>query len=618
MDLSATVGGEPVPSLEAVRDQLQRLLASPCFADAPRLRALLAFLVEQTICGHGGELKESVIAVEVFGRAADFDRRVDSVVRVQARNLRAKLRAYYEQDGRDDAIRFDLPSGSYVPVFQTTQAATPEAPAVVESRTWLTRRRVALAALALLLAIAGLVALLRFPWAPSRRSVAVLPFLNLTGNVGSDYFVDGFVDELTTSLAQVKGLHVVARTSAFQFRGKSPDIRTAGRQLGVATVLEGSVRSVGGTVRLSAQLIDVKDGFHLWSHTYEGSGQDVFTIREEIAAAVSAALDLAAPSRAGAPTPRPGLEAYDLYLKGQYFKERVTLEDLARSIQFFQQSIQRDPGFAAAHAALADAYASMAYHQITPDRSAIAKAKAEAARALELNGSLAEPHALLAWIRFFYDWNWPDAASGFRRALELNPSSARAHDWFSQYLLSAGRFDEAVAESRKALLLDPLTYRVSTNLCVTYYCAHRYDQAIRQARGALDINPHFYQAQSMLGASMQKKGRLPEARAALQAAMSEYAGDADARAHLAVVEAALGRGGAIQDAIAALGQRPGASHELAYLYLALGDRSRAFEFLQKAFDDRSSDMPFLDVDPAFDSLRSDPRYAGLRRKMGWE
>ena len=199
----------------------------------------------------------------------------------------------------------------------------------------------------------------------------------------------------------------------------------------------------------------------------------------------------------------------------------------------------------------------------------------------------------------------------------MNPSSARAHDWYSQYLLSAGRFADAAAESANALVLDPLNYRVSTNLCVVYYCARRYGQAVHQARLALDINPHFYQAQTMLGASLQEQGRLPEARAALQAAASEYAGDQDTRAHLAVVEAALGRGGAIQDAMAVLGREAGASYELAYLHLALGDRVRALELLERAFDDRSSDMPFLDVDPVFQSLRGDPRYAALRTKMGW-
>ena len=621
--VTGAIGSDSGPAFEAVKDQLQRLLASPAFADAPRLRVLLAFLVEQTICGHAGELKESVIAVEVFSRAADFDPRADSVVRVQARNLRAKLRAYYDREGGYDPVRGDLPPGSYVPVFQSCLAAAAAPPAVPAApappAAFVTRRRLALAlpALALLVLAVAFVALTSSLWPARPRSIAVLPFLNLTGGADSDYFVDGFVDELTTALAQVKGLQVVARSSAFRFQGKGVDIAAAGRQLGASAVLEGSVHSVDGKVRVNAQLIEVKDGFHLWAHTYEAAARDIFAIRDEIAAAVPAALKLPAPARAAVPAPRPDPETYDLYLKGQYFMERATLEDLARGIQFLEQSIRRDPGFAPAHAALADAWASVAYHRLTPDRDAIAKAKAEAALALERDNSLAEAHALLAWIRFFYDWNWADAARGFRRALELNPSSARAHDWYSQYLLSAGRFADAAAESANALVLDPLNYRVSTNLCVVYYCARRYGQAVHQARLALDINPHFYQAQTMLGASLQEQGRLPEARAALQAAASEYAGDQDTRAHLAVVEAALGRGGAIQDAMAVLGREAGASYELAYLHLALGNRARALELLERAFDDRSSDMPFLDVDPVFQSLRGDPRYAALRTKMGW-
>ncbi len=600
------------------------MLASAAFVDAPRLSALLAFIVEQAICGHGGEIKESVIAVEVFGRAPDFDPRTDSVVRVQARNLRAKLRSYYEQDGRDEPMRFDLPSGSYVPVFQTATpaAAADDAPTAAappaRAAVW-TRRRAALSILILLLAcaLAVIVVQRRFSPAAGPRSLAVLPFLNFTGNPGSDYFVDGFVDELTTSLAQAKGLHVVARSSAFQFRGKSPDVRAAGRQLGVAALLEGSVLAAGKSVRLTVQLVDAKDGFHLWSHTYEGTAQDVFSIRDEIASAVPAALGLAVAAGTNTPAERPDLEAYDLYLQGQYFKERITLEDLGRSIGFFEQSIQRDPGFAAAHAALADACATLAYHQLSPDRTLIAKAKAEASRALQLNGSLAEAHALGAWIGFFYDWNWADGERGLRHALELGPNSARTHDWLSQELAATGRFDEAVAEARKALLLDPLNYRVSSNLSVIYYCAHRYRDAIHQAHLALDINPHFFAAHVFLGASLQELGRLSEARAALQAAVSEYPGDADARAHLAVVEAALGRAGAIPEAIAALYPLPGASYELAYLHLAAGDRPGALGLLEKAFAEHGSDMAWLDVDPAFDSLHGDPRFSALRKRMGW-
>jgi len=217
----------------------------------------------------------------------------------------------------------------------------------------------------------------------------------------------------------------------------------------VAAILEGSVSSAGGTVRVSAQLINVEDGFHVWSHTYAGAAEDVFTIRDQIAKAVSVALDVSSPARTTAAAYRPDVEAYDLYLKGQYFKERVTLEDLRRSIQFFEQSVHRDPGFAAAHAALADVYATIAYHEVVPEKEAIAKAKSAATKALELDPTLAEAHAVFAWIQCFYDWNWAAGEPGLRRALELNPNSARTHDWYSEALLLAGRFDQALSESKR-------------------------------------------------------------------------------------------------------------------------------------------------------------------------
>jgi len=613
------VGGNSGPPFEAVRDQLQRLLASPAFADAPRLRSLLAFLVEQTICGHADEIKESVIAVEVFGRAPDFDPRADSVVRVQVRNLRAKLRAYYDQDGRNDPVRFDLPSGSYVPLFEASPPPATAAPDVPAARlNWRRPARVA-AILAVAIAIgAVIISRTGLPWPAARRSVAVLPFLNLTGDTGKDYFVDGFVDELTTSLAQAKGLKVVARSSAFQFRGKSPDVRVAGHQLGVAAILEGSVSSAGGTVRVSAQLINVQDGFHVWSHTYAGPAEDVFTIRDQIAKAVSVALDVTSPARTTAAAYRPDLEAYDLYLKGQYFKERVTLDDLGRSIQFFEQSIRRDPGFATAYAALADAEATVAYHQVAPEKESIAKAKAAARRALELDPALAEAHAVLAWIKCFYDWDWTAGEPGLRRALELNPNSARTHDWYSEALLLAGRYDRALAESKRALALDPLSYRVSGNIAVILYCAHRYDDAIRQARQTLEINPHYYQANTMLGTSLAQKRLYPEAIAALRAALADYPRDPDTMAHLAAVEAAIGQRDEALKLMEELDHsEPKPYYHLAFLYAVLGDRDRAFDALDKAYAHRDGDMLSLNVDPAFDSLHADPRFGALWRKIGW-
>ena len=610
----------PAPAIETglVRRHLQAILASPEFTGSTRLQSFLTFIVEETLAGRQAEIKETVVAERVFNRrAAAFDPRTDSVVRVAARALRDRLREYYQNGGAGDAVLIDVPKGSYVPVFIEQRAKGVEAGSA--PRQWWKMAAAGAGIVAVLAAVAY--------WAvPAWQravtpSIAVLPFLNLSGSPEAEYLTEGFVEELTTDLAQISGLQVVARSSAFQFQGKNPDIRTAGRQLGAATVLEGSVRTVGGRLHISAQLIKVADGFHIWSHTYEGETKDIFSIQDDLTRSIARALRLPAGRQPAAARSPRDLEAYDLYLKGQYFKDRVRAEDLLKSAGFLEEAIRRDPGYAPAHAALADVYATTAYHAVAPDRDAIAKAKAAAARALTLDDTLAEAHALLAWITFFYDWDWKNAETGLRRALELNPNSARAHDWYSQGLLAAGRFKEAVAESKKALVLDPLSYRVSSNVCVILYCAHRYDDAIRQCRQAIEINPHYFQAYTILGASLRETHRYAEAAEALGMALNEYPHYPDTVAHLAALEAALGRKDEPLRSIAELehppGRQPMPYYHLAFLYCLLGDKNRAFDALEKAYQEHTSDMLFLGVDPFFDSLHGDPRFRALEQRIGW-
>ncbi|MGA1990650.1 MAG: tetratricopeptide repeat protein [Bryobacteraceae bacterium] len=597
----------------SVRQHLDKVLASREFAAARRIQQFLAFIVDQAVNGADG-IKETEVAIRVFNRGPSFDPSGDSVVRVAASSLRSRLRDYYAGAGRDDAILIEVPKGSYVPVFRRRQPAEGGQAARRPSHPW--RLVAAITAIAIVAAACWAV----LAWRNNAEaSIAILPFLNLTGTPEKEYFTEGFVEELTTSLAQVKGLQVAARSSAFQFRGKSPDIRAAGRQLGVNTVLEGSVSSAGKTIRISAQLIKVADGFHLWSHTYEGEGRDVFAIQSDLVTQIARALQLRGGARLQAVRAAPGLEAYDLYLKGLYFRDKVTPEDLRTSIRYLEQAVQKDPDYAPAYAALADVYATVAYHEVVPEKEAIAKAKAAASKALDLDGSLAEAHALFAWIQCFYDWDWAAGEQGLRRALELNPNSARAHDWHSEALLLAGRFDQALAEARRALALDPLNYRVSANMSVILYCAHRYDEAIRQARQALEINPHYYQAHTIVGASLAQKRMYPEAAAALGAALADYPRDPEATALLAAVQVALGRRDEALELMAALERsEPRPYYYLAFLHAVFGDKDRAFDALDKAYAQRTSDMPFLNVDPAFDSLRQDPRFETLRKGMGWK
>jgi TolB-like protein/Tfp pilus assembly protein PilF len=590
---------------------LAKILSSPEFANASRLQQLLAYVVEQKL-GGSESIKETELAIEVFHRQSSFDRTGDSVVRVAASNLRSRLRDYYLQSGAEDPVTIEMPKGSYVPVFHLR--AAPPGPA----RRWRITAAWKFAALAAIL-VAGAAA-----WwfafgrsGESWSSIGVLPFLNLSGSADTEYVAEGFVDEVTTDLAQVDGLRVVARSSAFQFRGKSFDVRAAGRQLGVETLLEGSLRATGTKIRVNAQLVKVADGFHIWSRAWEGDAADLVKIEGELAQSVAHAL-----RRPGIVKTRPvrDQDAYDVYLKGQFFAERATPDDLRKSIGYLKGSVARDPTYAPAWAALAGSYSSLAYHEVSPDPAEVASAKDAAAKALALDGTLPEAHALLAFIYFFYDWNWAASESGLRRALQLDPNSARTHDWYAQLLMSEARFGEAVAEDRKAVALDPLSYRMSGNLAVVLYCAHRYGAAIEQARVALEINPHFAPAHTIAGASFQELRQYREAARELRASLADSPGDPDTIAHMAAVEFALGNREAVPKAMAALENRPPpeppAYDQMAFLYLVLGRRTEALTCLEKSYDERSSDMVVLTVDPVFDSLRQEPRFLALQKKMG--
>ena len=593
------------------RGILAKILSSPEFAKASRLQEFLTYVVERKLDG-SESIKETELALVVFRRRSSFDRTGDSVVRVAASNLRSRLRDYYLRSGAEDTVAIELPKGSYVPVFRPRTAAPAAGRGWRIPAAW----KIAVPAVVLLACVATVWFAIGRP-GERLSSIAVLPFLNLGGSEDTEYLAEGFVDEVTTALAQVDGLRVVARSSAFQFLGKSFDVRTAGRQLGVDTMLEGSLRADGKKIRVNAQLVKVADGFHIWSRVWEADAADLGKIQGELAQSVARAL-----RRPGIVRTHPARDqdAYDVYLKGQFFAERATPDDLRKSIGYLKDSVARDPTYAPAWAALARSYSSLAYHEVSPDPAEVSSAKDAAAKALALDGTLPEAHALPAFIYFFYDWNWAASESGLRRALQLDPNSARTHDWYAQLLMSEARFDEAVAEDRKAISLDPLSYRMSNNLAVVLYCAHRYGAAIGQARAALEINPHFAAAHTIAGASFQEERRYAEAARQLRASLADSPGDPDTIAHMAAVEFALGNREAVPKALVALENRPPpeppAYNQMAFLYLVLGRRAEALTCLEKSYDERSGDMVVLTVDPVFDSLHREPRFLALQKKMG--
>jgi TolB-like protein/tetratricopeptide (TPR) repeat protein len=619
------------PSPEAVRAQLDKILASHPFAGAERPGRFLRFVVEQALAGN--QLKETLLGVEVFGRNPSYDPRLDGVVRVEAVKLRSRLKEYYETDGAADPVRIDLPKGGYLPCFETRPNQPSEPPEPIETppapprRAWSRASSTDWRWLAPLLVLAALTAgyVLARKWhprpaAPDSSSIAVLPFVNLTSSKENEYFSDGLTDDLINALTQVRGLRVVARGSAFQFKGKSPDIRAVGRQLNVASVLEGSVQRSGDRLRITAQLSSVADGYHVWSQTYDRRLADVFAVQDEISRAIVGALEVRVagdPRRPLVESPTQDLEAYNLYLQGRFHLNKWRPEGARKGIEYFTQAIAKDPAYAPAYTGLADCYTWLGVFGWSAAREAMPQARQAANRALHLDEKLAEAHVSLGYVKALYDWDWPGAEREFKRALELSPGDADVHFAYSvTYLTPLGRLDEALAEIQRALALDPLSPYEITAAGMIYTDRREYDRAVEQYRKAIELDPSFIQAyDEMLGVETVR-GR-PQAAEAVMQAMRAVFPNADDTAMRAGIAAGRGRQaearGFVQQCIQACVRtdRPGKACHIAQIYASIGEKDLAIEWLHKAYEERSPLLVYTKTMPFYDSLRSDPRFGAL-------
>jgi TolB-like protein/Tfp pilus assembly protein PilF len=454
----------------------------------------------------------------------------------------------------------------------------------------------------------------------SPPAIAVLPFVDMSADKSQEYFTDGLTEELIDALAKVPGLRVVARTSSFAFKGKQQDIREIGGTLKVGMVLEGSVRQTGERLRITAQLNSVKDGFHIWSDTYERDRRDIFAVQEEIARAVAAALKIrlaAQPNKRLATQPTLSLEAYSLYLKGRYVWNERTAEALARARQYFEEAIRIDPSYASAYAGLADAYVQGPVG--LPPSEAIPKARAAARKAIEIDDRFAEPHSSLGLIHLNYDWDWPGAEQEFKRAIELNPNYANAHHAYSHFLTAMGRHAESQHEAQEALELDPLETIINTHLEWYFHYARQYDQALAKCRMTLEKDPNFLMSKLILGQTYEQKGMNQEAIDTFQDSLRLSKDDAP----VGYLGNALAVAGRKKDALSVLGdlqklskERHVSPYSIALVYVGLGDRDHAFEWLERAYAERSPRLVVLKVEPMLDSIRSDPRFGALMAKMG--
>jgi TolB-like protein/DNA-binding winged helix-turn-helix (wHTH) protein/Tfp pilus assembly protein PilF len=455
--------------------------------------------------------------------------------------------------------------------------------------------------------------------------LAVLPFENLGGDPEQEFFSDGMTEEMITDLGglQPGRLGVIARTSAMRFKHGSSSLRQVGQDLGVQYILEGSVRRSGDRVRITAQLVQVNDQTHLWAQTYDRSLQDVFAIQTEVARAIADEINLKLrPEQQRlneASTVNP--EAFDFYLNGRYFSHRGA-DGIPRAVENFQRAIAKDPDYALAYSGLADAYTVQALWGWESPEQALERAKAAAEKALALNSSLAEAHASLANVKL-YSWDFRGAEQEFRRALELNPSYANAHHWFSHCLVALGRMDESLAETNRALIFDPLDLSIQTHLGWHHYFAREYDQAIAPIQKALkgDTSPRSRTGpHAILGAVYEQKGMYDEAIANFRDAVAQSGGIPVYVAQLAHTQAASGNRSEALRLLEELKRLPKDKYvppeEIAAVYVALGQKETAFEWLEQAYQVRSASLVNLKVDPRFDSLRSDQRFSDLVQRIG--
>ncbi len=459
---------------------------------------------------------------------------------------------------------------------------------------------------------------------PTEKSIAVLPFTNMSVDTENEYFSDGITEEIITALANLKELRVVARTSAFSFKGKDEDVRVVGEKLNVSKILEGSVRKAGNRVRITAQLVNVTDGFHLWTETYDRELTDVFEIQDDIARAIVSALIPKLADREQEPLVKrhtENREAYHLYLKGRYCWNKRTEEGLRQSVEYLKQAVAEDPNFALALAGLADSYATLGIYGALPPNEVMLLAKAAAERALDLDGVRAEAFASLGCVRSLYDWDWVAAESDFKRAIEINPQYPAAHHWYAMnHLTPLGRFDEARTELRRARELDPLSSIVNSSVGLLYYFERHYDPAIEEYRNVLEIDANFGIAYYFLGQAYEQKSMYEEAIAAFQKAISLTSNSPETVAALGHAYARAGNRDEAQELLQKLMARSDHRYVspalIAQIYVGLGEQDLAFEWLQRAYDQRSTELAWLRVRPVFDSLRSESRFAELLTRIG--
>jgi TolB-like protein/DNA-binding winged helix-turn-helix (wHTH) protein/Tfp pilus assembly protein PilF len=460
------------------------------------------------------------------------------------------------------------------------------------------------------------------PGAASARptTVAVLPFANASGRPEDEYFSDGLTEEVMDRLSRTGELRVVSRTSSFALKGKELGAREIGRMLSADSLVEGSVRRDGDRLRISARLVDARDGYQLWSQTYDRRIDDVIATQEEIALGIANTLAgsfLAGGDADAQDAPAVDPTAYDLYLKGRFYWHRRTQESLRAAVKHFEEAVRRAPHYVPAWAGLADAYAISGFYDFLPPEQAFPQARQAALRALELDYRNASAEATMGYVALYYEWDLAESESRFRRSVALQPSDSKSHQWYGNLLTAAGRFEEAEREMRRAQQLEPLSMIASAALGWTLYHAGRFEQALEQYRLTLALDPNFELAILWSGWALEALGRYDEALVMLRDAAKRSGGSGITLASLARVHALRGEREEAEGILARLeiSKEYVPAYEISKAWLALGVGRRADEWMQRAFDQRSHSLVFLNVDPQLSMHREEAAFTRVAARM---
>lgn len=647
---------ESATDAEAIRRQLQRILASRVFFSAQRSQAFLRYVVEKSILGLSP--KEYEIAVDVFERSADYDPAFDSTVRVEASRLRNRLREYYDTQGKYDPILIGIPKGGYSadfmqsdhdpdgnpadrPSLTAARAGNEHTPAGAERngpgvalgsqtipanalkplstetpRNPPNRRALVWISVLAAFSLAGVFSIWSFMrWEQARtpiRSLAVLPLDNLSGDPSQEYFADGMTDELITELARIPNLRVVSRTSVMLYKHAKKPLPEIARQLAVDAIVEGSIVRSGDRIRITAQLIDARTDRHLWAQSFEGPASDVLPLQDSVAQQIATHARLVLiPS---SPRPHVNPAAHDAYLRGRYFFNK---QDFRHSLDAFQQAISLDPSYASAYSGYATALDAAATFGIGPPEQLMPEALAAARHAIQLDPQNGEAYTELGSVQTIYAWDWAAAEQNLIRGISLSPSDSIAEFKYAAYLDAVGRPREAVDHMRRALSLDPLSFLMNRRLGATLYLARDYDSAIAQLNLAAEMEHDHGSIDNYMSLIFEQKGERDEAVRHDLIALHADQPQLDTAALLAVYR----QHGwqpywrARTRALLTTSANPCTPYEIGVDDLRVNDLDHAFASFQHALDSHCIYMALIRVDPLLDSVRHDPRYAALLTRI---